>query len=350
VNIIRDILMRTRFTLRVEETAVVIVIFLVATAGCISPETSVPVTSPMSTLTPSPVLPPHHSIPLYSFSLYAMQKNLAEGINLSLLTYLPDGFFFFTGSLVGSFSDNTADNRYYSFTYHRGQEEWVTMSEQPGNSSICPERPEYRMAEQGKTQTQRPGSSELSWGRDGWCFTLSSMLSREEMEKIAASVEPIPYREGVMPPFEYQPPGHPLVRNYHVNRSILARDTTITFESLQCTPDGCTARFGLSSDLSPTDSPSPVVSMMPTLPPADPDLHAEWRVDGSRPLLTMPGGSITFNTTFVSWKIEPLPEDSRELSVNFSRVRGISGSWLIVVPLDPRATGITPATYGGDSS
>jgi len=60
----------------------------------------------------------------------------------------------------------------------------------------------------------------------------------------------------------------------------------------------------------------------------------------------MPGGSITFNTTFVSWKIEPLPEDSRELSVNISRVRGISGPWVIVIPLEPAATRTDPATSG----
>jgi hypothetical protein len=346
VNIIQDILMRTRYTLRPGLAAVVIILFLVATAGCVGPKTNEPAASPVPAPEPVPVTPPHHSIPLYSFSLYAMQKNLAGGINLSLPTYLPDGFFFFTGSLVDSFSDSPADNRHYSFTYHRGQDEWVTLSEQSRNSTTCPDGPEYRLAELGKTLMQRPGSSELSWGRDGWCFTLSSMLSREEMEKIAASVEPAPYREGVMPPYEYQPPAHPLVRQYHVNRSIVASETTITFESLQCTPDGCTAIFGLSGASLPPDSLSPVVSPMPTLPPANPDLHAEWRVDGGRPLLTMPGGSITFNTTFVSWKIEPLPEDSRELSVNISRVRGISGPWVIVIPLEPAATRTDPATSG----
>jgi hypothetical protein len=48
----------------------------------------------------------------------------------------------------------------------------------------------------------------------------------------------------------------------------------------------------------------------------------------------MPGGGISYNETSVFWKIEPLPEDSRELSVNFSRMRGITGPWVITVPLD----------------
>jgi len=290
-------------------------------------------------------------MPLYSFSLLDIQKNLASDITLALPTYLPEGFFFFTGSKVWTSSDSPRDDSEYSFTYQRGQDDWVTLSEQSRNSTSCPDGPEYRMAEPGKTRTQRPGSSELSWGRDGWCFTLSGMLSREEMEKIATSVEPVPYREGVIPPYEYQPPAHPLIRNISLNRSSTQMDVTITVESLSCTAEACNAEIRLDVPSPPSISVPPGVSA----PPVYPDPHAEWRVDGGRPLLTMPGGGISYRpegeTTFVFWKIEPLPEGSRELSVNFSRVKGISGPWQISIPLqNSSGTGPLATSHQGAQS
>jgi len=50
----------------------------------------------------------------------------------------------------------------------------------------------------------------------------------------------------------------------------------------------------------------------------------------------MPGGGKRFNATSIHWDIEPLPETSRELTVTFSRVNGITGPWLINIPLDNR--------------
>ena len=47
-----------------------------------------------------------------------------------------------------------------------------------------------------------------------------------------------------------------------------------------------------------------------------------------------------FNSTHVTWKIEPLPEGSRELSLNISRMSGVFGPWEITIPLDTR-TGTT---------
>ena len=326
--------------------AAVVIILTLAAAGCISQETSVPGTSPASTT----VLPPHLPTPLYSFSLLDIQKNLAPDITLALPTYLPDGFFFSTGMQAQPSWDGPMSNGIFSFTYARGQDEWVTVSEQSGNSTTCQDGPEYRLAEVGKTQTQRPGTSELTWGRDGWCFTLSGLLPREEMEKIAASVEPVPYREGVIPPYEYQPPAHPLVRNFTFNRSATAQGITITFETLRCAPDACTATIRLGIASPPAFSVPPGVSA----PPVFPDPHAEWRVDGGRLLLKMPGSGgyrPEGETTLTFWNFEPLPEDSRELSVNFSRVKGISGPWLIVVPLDPAESRSSPAiTPPGGSS
>jgi hypothetical protein len=330
---------RTWGILHLQGSAVVFVLSLAVAAGCLGPGASVTVASTAPTPTSAAVLPPYHHPPYYYNSLYTMQKNLALGMTLSLPTNLPDGFFFISGTQVEASLEDPPNEAYYSFDYHRGQDEWIFLQEQSRNSSTCPDEPVYQKAEVGKTLTQRIGSGELRWGSDGWCYILSGILPQNELETIAAYVEPVPYREGVMPPYEYQPPAHPLVRNFTVNSSFAARDTIVTFEFLRCTTDGCTANFHLGGALPPSVSPTPLV----TLPPPNPDLYAEWRVDGGRPLMTMPGGGFMFNTTSVIWKIEPLPEGSRELGVNFSRVRGISGSWQVVVPLEPVPGQILPA-------
>jgi hypothetical protein len=212
--------------------------------------------------------------------------------------------------------------------------------EQSRNSISCPDYAEYYAAEEGTLLAIHGATGELWWGRDGWCYNLSGSLPQKELEKIAESVKPVPYREGIMPPYEYQPPAHPLDRTIIVNRSTTVRGLTITVKSLECTPDACTALISLGSGPLPSVSPASTGIVQPTLPPANPDLHAEWRVDGGRPLMTMPGGGYMFNETSVRWKIEPLPEDSRELEVNISRARGISGPWQISVPLqDDPGTG-----------
>jgi hypothetical protein len=267
-----------------------------------------------------------------------MQKNYEPGRNIALPTFLPEGFFFFSGELAQGYWKSASREDYYSLTYHRGQDEWIDLQKESRNSTTCPDTPGYQAAEGGTLLALHGGTGEMRWASDGWCYILSGTLAQEELEKIAASIRQVPYREGVMPPYEYQPPAHPLVRSFTLNTSSAAKGLTITLASLQCTPDACTARFSLpDTPLTPSDSPSPVV----TFPPANPDLHAIWRVDGGRPLMTMPGGGIMFNTTSVYWKIEPLPEDSRELSVNISRARGIFGPWQISIPLQNNS-GIEP--------
>jgi hypothetical protein len=324
------------------------IFFMIAVAGCLGPVTSEPVASPVSTLTPAPVPPFHPPTPLYSFSLLDIQKNLAPDISLALPTYLPDGFFFSTGMQARASWEGPMTDGIFSFTYKRGQDEWVTLHEQSRNSTPCPDGPDYRMAEVGKMQTLRAGSSELSWGRYGWCYTLSGMLSRDEMEKIAASVKPVPYREGVIPPYEYQPPIHPLIRNISVNRSATEKNVTITVESLHCTRSACDAVIRLGVPSPPAFSAPPGVAP----PPVSPEPHAEWRVDGGRPLLEMPGKGgyrPEGETTLIFWKLEPLPAESRGLEVNFSRVKGITGPWLIFIPLnDSTATIQTAVSPHGD--
>lgn len=331
--------MRTGRVPLLREAAFVLILFFIAAAGCLEPGISIPVAPPPSATVP----PPHHHIPFYYSSLYTMQKNLALVTTLSLPTNLPEGFFFDTGTQVEESGEDLLDEGYYSFSYRRGQEELIYLREQSRNSSKCPDKPEYQTAEGGKTLTQREGTGELSWGRDGWCYILSGALPQKELEKIAASVEPVPYREGVMPPYEYQPPAHPLVRKFSVNRSSMAKGVTITVESLDCTPDTCTAKIRLGAALLPSITPSPVLT---TMPPVGAGPRAEWRVDGGRPLMTMPGGGMTFNATSITWKIEPLPADSRELSVNFSQVNGIRGLWCIVVSLEPVPERTPLETYG----
>jgi len=301
-----------------------VLIALSAGAGCTGNgnEASIPSLTPA----PPPVLPPSTS------SLLDMQKNLASGITLSLPTCLPDGFFFTNGMAGLTSGTDPADGTYW-LTYTRGQDEMVSLSEQSRNSTTCEDGPEYRPAGSAKILSQRPGASELTWARPGWCFTLSSTLSRKEMEAIAESVQPVPYHEGVIPPFEYQPPAHPLTGNFTVNRSAVDQGITITAETLRCEPEGCTAEVRLGISSPPAFSAPPEI----TVAPVSPDPHAEWRVDGGRPLLIMSGkGGYRPEgaTTLTFWNIEPLPAGSRELTASFSRVRGISGQWLIHIPLN----------------
>jgi len=343
--------MRMRWVPCMEGAAVVIVLFLIAAAaGCLEQGTSKPVVSPSPASTPVPVPPVHPPMPFHSFSLHEFQKILAPNITLALPVYLPDGFFFNTGSAPWASLDGLMNEGVYSVTYNRGQDEWVTLSEQSRNATPCPDGPEYRFADVGETLTQREGSNELSWARYGWCFTLSGMLPKEEMEKIAASVEPVPYREGMIPPYEYRPPAHPLIRNFSVNRSSTEKNVTITVESLDCTAEACKAAIRLGVASPPSFSVPPGM----TAPPVYPDPHAEWRVDGGRPLLKMPD-SIGYRpegeTTLIFWNLEPLPDDSRELVVNFTSVKGISGPWLIPIPLqDPSDTNQPAASHLEDSS
>ena len=330
------------------EAAIIIILALATAAGCFEPGVKTPDVLPTSSqIPPGPPAPPVHRLPLYYSSLYTMQKNLAPATTLSLPTELPEGFFFVSGTQVEASGEDPLDEGYYSFGYQRGQNEQIYLREQSRNSTSCPDEPVYQTAAAGKTLTQKEGAGELRWGSNGWCHTLSGILSREELEKIAASVRPVPWREGVMPPFEYQPPAHPLVCTLAVNRSSTTKGVTVTVESLQCTTAACTAKIRVGAGPQPSISPPPVVT---TMPPVGYSPRAEWQVDGGRPLLTMPGGGMMYNSTSITWKIEPLPEGSRELMVNFSRVNGISGPWQIAIPLNDHQDSGEAATRQGAPS
>jgi hypothetical protein len=333
--------------LSLQGAAIVGVVLIAAVAGCLGSGTIIPATLP-DTTTVAPPHPPHY-LPLYTSSLVVMQKDLVlqndklPNMTLSIPTYMPEGFFFFSGTLAQGSWISPQGEGYCLFTYHRGQDEWVDLMERSRNSLSCPDRAEYRAAEEGTLLAIHGATGELWWGRDGWCYNLSGSLPQKELEKIAESVKPVPYREGIMPPYEYQPPAHPLDRTIIINRNTTVRGLTITVKSLECTPNACTALIGLGSGPLPSVSPASTGIVQPTLPQANPDLHAEWRVDGGRPLMTMPGGGYMFNETSVRWKIEPLPEDSRELEVNISRAGGMDGPWRISIPLDGRSDTDPPA-------
>jgi len=313
-------------------TVLIIGLLFVAAAGCLDTVSKAPAYSPAPTPQPAAAPHPQHYHPLYTSSLYIMQKNAPPNLSFSLPAFLPEGFFFTSGSLPQGPVENPFGSGVFEFTYSRGKDEEVLLVEQFRNSTTCSDQPVFQPAVAGSLRAARKETGELTWGDSGWCYMLTGTLPREDLENIGASVKPVPYREGVMPPYEYQPPAHPLVRKIAVNGSSTSSGVTLTVKSVQCTPDACTAMIGLGTASLPSVSPSPVV----TMPPLNPDLHAEWRVDGGRPLMTMPGGGYSYNATSVIWKIEPLPESSRELTVNFSSVRGISGQWQISIPLQNR--------------
>ena len=328
-----------------------IILVVCATAcACLGTGTIPPSAIPPSATPPQAAAPaghPPHSLPSYYFSLYQMQKNLAPSANLSLPTYLPEGFFFNIGSQVVASGSDPGDAGDFWVTYRRGQEEEIALHGVSRNNSACPDTPVCRPPGSQGILTQKAGAGELSWGSDRWCFVLSGSLPRDELEKIAASVRPVPYREGELPPFEYRPPAHPLVRSFAMNRSATANGLTVTLRSLSCTADSCTATFRVGTAGQPVATPPPLVT---TMPMSGSSPRAEWRVDGGRPLLTPSGGSMTYNATAIFWKIEPLPAGSRELTVNFSRVNGIAGTWLISVPLDGSADAPQLAGLPGDPS
>ena len=324
--------MRTGPKVILQGVMIVIVIALVMAAGCSGPVTG-PATPAPATPSPVPPLEPMrpHYLPSHYDSLYMMQRNLPDTMTLALPTYLPDGFFFYSGSSALRTGDKSPESPGYCiFTYQRGQAEWVTIREQPRGPVTCPDKPVFEPAAAGSLLANKGATGELTWGNDAWCLSLSGTLPQNELEKIAASVKPVPYREGVMPPYEYQAPAHPLVGTFAVNRSATANGETITIRSLACGPDSCVAEILLGEDPGAPVTPAPVVT---TAPPGL-DIHAEWQVDGGRPLMTMPGGGFMFNATYVTWKIEPLPEDSHELALTVSRMRGVAGPWVITVPLD----------------
>jgi hypothetical protein len=357
LNIIRDIFMRRGSGILLQVFIVFIILAFIAAAGCLEPEALPPASPPEPASTPVsvPAGHPPHYLPLYTSSLVVMQKNLEmqkdqlPGMTLSIPTYLPEGFFFFFGTLAqGNLIAPQSDEGYCSFTYQRGEDEWVTLTERSRDVVNCPDKSEFQVAEAGSLLANKGATGELSWGGDGWCYSLSGSVPREDLEKIAASVKPIPYREGVIPPYEYQPPAHPLVRTFSVNRSSTTNGVTVTVESLTCTAEMCAAKIRVGTGSSPSLSPLPVVT---TMPPFGSSPNAEWRVDGGQPLRTMPGGGKRFNATSISWDIEPLPETSREVSVTFSRVNGITGPWQVSIPLDNRSgSGKPDTTLTGDSS
>ncbi len=336
--------MRTGFGILLSFFLIFIILAFTSASGCLDRKTGSPVT--LATTTVPPPHPPHY-IPLYTSSLVIMQKNLEmqkdrlPGMTLSIPTYLPEGFFFYSGTLAQGNLIGPQSEGYCSFTYQRGEDEWVTLMERSRDAMTCPDEPGFQVAEAGSLLAVKGAPGELYWGDDGWCYNLSGSLPREELEKVAASVKPVPYREGVIPPYEYQPPAHPLVRSIRVDRSSTSNNVTVTVESLACTPEKCSAKIRVGTGTSPSLSPTPIVT---TMPPAGFSPRAEWRVDGGRPLRTMPGGGKRFNATSVYWEIEPLPETSRELSVTFTRVNGITGPWQISIPLGNRTESGQPDT------
>ena len=312
--------------------AIVVILLFIAMAGCLEQGTPPPAVAPAHTSTMVPVPPTHPPMPYIFHSLLSIQKDLAPDITLALPAYLPDGFIFNYGTEARAPNGWPEQDGIYSFTYNRGQDEWLTLKEKSRNSTSCDDGPEYRAVVAGTSLAAIGGGGELWWGSDGLCYNLSGTLSRDELEKVAASVQRMPYREGVIPPFEYRAPENPLIRNITVNRSSTEKNVTITVEYLDCTVKKCRAVICLGI-------PSPPMDIVPPpggrSPPVSPDPHAEWRVDGGRPLLKM--SSIGYRpegeSTLVFWDLEPLPEDSRELVVKFTRVKGISGPLLISIPL-----------------
>jgi hypothetical protein len=342
--------MRMNRVICLQGAALVIVLLFVVMVGCLEQRPSPPAASlaPASTLVT--LAPTHPPMPYIFDSLLSIQKDLAPEITLALPAYLPDGFIFNHGTEARTSYEWPEHEGAYSFTYNRGQDEWLTLKEQPRNSTSCDNGPEYRSAVAGAALAAIGGAGELWWGSDGLCYNLSGTLPRDELEKVAASVQRMPYREGVIPPFEYQPPEHPLLRTITVNRSSTEKNVTITVEYLDCTVKKCRAviRLGI---------PSPSMGIVPPpggiSPPVFPDPHAEWRVDDGRPLLKM--SSIGYRpegeSTLIFWDLEPLPDNSRELVVNFSRVKGINGPWLISIPLQDSSHPVhTASSHKGESS
>lgn len=319
---------------------VILAVSLAAVTGCITPinagPSAIPATPPPSTTTATTTTTvpfQHGHIPFMSSRIMGMFNGLPNGVPLYLPQYLPEGFFFEDGSLTDEYRVPPLYEGVCHVSYRRGQEENVFLEQASRNSTACKDAMEYFIPGSEGVTNQR-GYAELRWGSDGRCFVLASSLSREEMEKIARSVKPVIYAKGDVPLYEYQPPAHPLIRNFSMYQNVTTNKITITFESLACDAKACIAAVRLGVPPPQAASGSPMV----TLAPANPKPHVEWRVDGGRPLRLM---NIGFSyrpegdTTAVFWNIEPLPEDSRELTLNISRVNGIYGPWLFTVPLTP---------------
>ena len=165
--------------------AVVIVLLFVAMAGCLEQGPPPPAASPAPASTQVTVAPTHPPMPYIFSSLLSIQKDLAPDIMLALPAYLPDGFVFNPGTEARTSYEWPEHEGIYTFTYNRGQDEWLTLKEQSQNSTSCDDGPKYRAVVAGTALAANGGAGELWWGSDGLCYNLSGTLPRNELEMVS---------------------------------------------------------------------------------------------------------------------------------------------------------------------
>jgi len=173
--------------------------------------------------------------------------------------------------------------------------------------------------------------TELFWSRDNLTFRLTGTLPAEEMIRIAESVRPAPYDPNTPPPYEYLPPVNPMEKKFEIGQTLSADNRTVTFVSLECTPDGCEAVFLVDLVASPTIDPPPGGIS----PPRSPDPVAGFWIDNGTFLRTT--GSYSYRAerdgTLIFWRTDPIPSDARVFYATFTQFREQEGLWEFSVSL-----------------
>ncbi|MDG6250058.1 DUF4367 domain-containing protein [Methanocalculus sp.] len=309
-------------------------------AGCIVPTdftapTDVPGAPDNGTgaeISPTPTGPNFRITPLYFTSLHSMQRALDPEICLALPGYLPEGYLFANGAWAPA-----SDTGWRSVGYQRGSER-ITLYQQPLDKGAFPIGSAVAsMAPADTTIAGEPATlvagkmTELFWSRDDLAFRLTGTLPAEEMIRIAESVHPAPYDPNTPPLYEYLPPANPMDKKFEIGQTHSADNRTVTFVSLECTPDGCEAVFLVDLVASSTIDPPPGGIS----PPRSPDPVADFGLDNGTPLRTT--GSYSYRAegdgTLIFWRTDPIPSDATFFHATFTQFREQIGLWEFSVSL-----------------
>ncbi|MBR1369576.1 hypothetical protein RJ53_08780 [Methanocalculus chunghsingensis] len=309
-------------------------------AGCTMPSdlltpadgASNPDNDTITDISPTPTGPAFRTTPLYFTSLHSMQKLLHPDMTLALPGYLPEGYLFTDGSYAPA-----SETGWRSVGYQRGSERVVLYQQHLDKGTFPIGSAVASMAPADTTIAGEPATlvvgkvTELFWSRDNLTLRLTGTLPAEEMIRIAESVHPAPYDPDTTPPYEYLPPANPMEKRFEIGQTHSADNRTVTFVSLECTPDGCEAVFLVDLVASPTIDPPP----RGTSPPRSPDPVAVFRVDNGTPLRTT--GSYSYRAegdgTLIFWRTDPIPSGTKVFHATFTQFRDQIGLWEFSVSL-----------------
>lgn len=284
--------------------------------------------------------PPGMQTPLMFYSLHEMQRTLSPDITLALPFYLPPGYVFSQGYYLSG-----QDNAARQIIYVQGEETLSLAQGSPGGElfAVQADGTETAVSIDAVPATFIAGmeKNQLRWTRHNLTFRLTGTVDREEMIRIAASIQPAPYDENLTPPHDYVPPSNPLDETIDVNQTVPANNVTVTFISLKCSAEGCEAELRVDLSAVPVMPGTPGESGQSTPVSVPPQPHGEiWVDNGTSLRTTQSAGYRPENgTTLFFWRFDPIPSDARVLNIRIDRFTEYQGErygpWNFSVPILP---------------